>query len=77
MSHVENYRAEWGFGEQDTVLCERCGRRADHFHHIRFRSHGGGDEVANIIAVCLKCHEWAHSSQENAEKMLTFKRRKG
>ena len=25
-------------------------------HHIRFRSHGGGEERTNLISLCERCH---------------------
>ena len=25
-------------------------------HHVRFRSHGGGDERANLVSLCENCH---------------------
>jgi hypothetical protein len=33
-----------------------CSRRDVTPHHLRFRSQGGGDEPANVAAVCSWCH---------------------
>jgi len=31
-------------------------------HHIRFRSHGGGEERTNLISLCERCHlEFVHN----------------
>ena len=61
--HCKNYMKYFGYGEQDKILCEHCGRVACDLHHIVYRSHGGTDEVENIIALCRKCHEMAHNSE--------------
>jgi 5-methylcytosine-specific restriction endonuclease McrA len=39
----------------------RCGHRADHCHHIVFRSRGGRTEAGNEIAVCATCHALVHA----------------
>ncbi len=33
-----------------------CNRRDVTLHHLTFRSRGGGEEGANLISVCSKCH---------------------
>lgn len=50
--------------ERDGGFCRvpGCSRAADDAHHRRFRSHGGGDELTNLLSVCsfhhLRClHE--------------------
>jgi 5-methylcytosine-specific restriction endonuclease McrA len=39
----------------------RCRHRADHCHHIVFRSHGGASDLANEVAVCVTCHALIHA----------------
>ena len=39
----------------------RCHHRADHCHHIVFRSRGGKTELANEVAVCTTCHALVHA----------------
>lgn len=51
------------YGEQDFIPCEHCGKRAVDIHHIIYRSHGGTDEVENLIALCRKCHDMAHDNE--------------
>jgi hypothetical protein len=47
-------------------LCVRCGRMADHTHHRKRRSQGGGDDPTNLMRLCFGCHEWVHSNPEDA-----------
>jgi 5-methylcytosine-specific restriction endonuclease McrA len=72
--HVGDYRDAWGFGEQDIVLCEKCCCRAGEVHHIVYRSHGGGDEFANLIGLCTSCHLWSHGRADRAEYLRRLKR---
>jgi len=39
----------------------RCSHRADHCHHVVFRSRGGKTEIANEVAVCATCHALVHA----------------
>ena len=39
----------------------RCHHRADHCHHIVFRSQGGKTKLANEVAVCTTCHALVHA----------------
>lgn len=36
-----------------------CSCPAGHVHHIEFRSRGGGNEVENLIALCILHHQYA------------------
>ncbi len=51
---------------EDTIYCEICGKigRVDRggfdLHHIIARSHGGSNDIENIILLCRKCHNAAH-----------------
>ena len=44
--------------ERDGGHCQvpGCSRRATHAHHLEFRSHGGGDELANQVGLCAFHH---------------------
>jgi len=44
----------------------RCTRAAEHVHHVKRRSQGGGHEVENLLAVCFGCHEWIHANPAEA-----------
>lgn len=49
-------------GRCEGKVNERCAGLAAHVHHIRRRSQGGGNEVGNLVALCLPCHEWVHAN---------------
>ncbi len=44
--------------ERDRGLCTcpGCSKAADHVHHIKYRSHGGGDEEENLTSLCAAHH---------------------
>jgi len=61
--HAERRRREIGAERLEVLertegLCAvpGCSRPAEHEHHVRFRSRGGGEEAANRIGVCDPCH---------------------
>lgn len=45
---------------RDHYMCVVCGRPAVDVHHIMFRSHGGKDELQNVVCLCRKHHIAAH-----------------
>ncbi len=50
------------FARTDGICCvPGCTNGADHEHHIKYRSHGGSDEIVNRIAVCAHCHRAIHA----------------
>lgn len=46
--------------ERDGGMCAICGAPAVDVHHVRYRSHGGKDELGNVVCLCRACHEMAH-----------------
>lgn len=68
--HIRNYMRHFGYGEQDCVLCEACGGRACDVHHVVYRSHGGSDEVENLVGLCRACHDKAHAKELDCSKIL-------
>lgn len=47
--------------ERDKHRCRICGTGGSlHVHHIVFRSHGGPDELWNLISLCQHHHNAAH-----------------
>ena len=42
--------------------CACCGNHIEHYHHIVPKSRGGSDRPENIVGLCLKCHELAHTN---------------
>lgn len=46
---------------RDGWKCRNCGfRQTLHVHHVRYRSHGGEDDVPNLITICAECHDAIH-----------------
>ena len=47
--------------ERDGWRCQICGSAQDlQVHHLKFRSKSGNDELANLIALCARCHRLQH-----------------
>ena len=44
--------------EAKTDVCIGSGQ---HIHHRKLRSQGGTNSEANLIDVCMPCHEWIHA----------------
>ena len=43
--------------ERDQYQCKLCGKRpSSQVHHIAPRRKGGGEELANLITLCGRCH---------------------
>ena len=61
VKHKQVYLSHFGYGEQDMVQSEVSGKRAEHIHHLIFRSHGGKDEIDNLMALTAEEHEQAHT----------------
>ena len=58
------YRSKTNYNRyrKDHSFCEfpRCGEQSADAHHIVYKSQGGGDEDANLIALCRAHHNQAH-----------------
>ncbi len=50
--------------DRDGGLCVRCGSYQIHIHHIVYRSHGGITHRYNLICLCKKHHDEAHSNEK-------------
>jgi hypothetical protein len=58
--HTRAYLDYFGYGEEDFICCEVCGRRAVDIHHIKARGMGGSknrDHISNLMALDRECHE--------------------
>jgi len=76
--HTKIYLEYLGYGEQDFIPCEHCGKKAVDIHHIIYRSHGGADNIENLIALCRKCHDMAHNNElTKGDLMMLHRRRMG
>jgi hypothetical protein len=55
---------------RDKWKCRCCGfSGALHCHHIKFRSHGGTDNLNNLICLCNSCHSGLHIGHLKLEVM--------
>lgn len=57
--HTKIYMQHFGYGVDDFIPCEVCGKRAVDIHHIEARGMGGTskpDEISNLMALCRVCH---------------------
>jgi hypothetical protein len=70
--YIKVYLDYFDYGEQDVILCEKCGARASDIHHIYGRSESG-DVIENLIALCRPCHSRAHASTEYFSKEDFYK----
>ena len=82
-AHVKNYFKFFGYGEQDIILCELCGKKAHDLHHIEIKGMGGQkkkqkelDDVNNIIALCRTHHEMAHNGELDKGDLIYIHRTK-
>ena len=78
--YIKIYLDHFDLGEQDLITCEVCGKqgRVDSggfdIHHILFRSHGGKDEIKNLMCLCRTplgkgCHDKAHNGKFNVGEL--------
>lgn len=57
--HTKIYMNHFGYGQQDFIPCEVCGRTAVDINHIEARGMGGSkqkDTIENLMAMCRECH---------------------
>lgn len=60
--HTKIYFNYFGYGEQDFIPCEICGKRAVDVAHIDARGMGGNpsgdkDVIENLMGKCRVCHD--------------------
>lgn len=78
-NHVRVYFNYFGYGIDDVIPCEYCGAKANDIHHIIPRSKFGKknkaeqDKITNLIALCRKHHEDAHSNKITVEQLRTIR----
>jgi 5-methylcytosine-specific restriction endonuclease McrA len=47
--------------QRDGWRCRHCSdRNALHPHHIDYKSHGGTDDLWNLLTLCTQCHRAHH-----------------
>jgi len=65
--HTKIYFKYFGYGIDDFIPCEICGRKAVDIHHIKYRSQGGTNEITNVMALCRDHHLKAHDGRIHAQ----------
>lgn len=73
--HKKKYLGEFypGYGDQDKIFCEVCGRYASDIHHIEERKMGGSDLLDtpdNLMALCRSCHTGYHDYGKYTKEFL-------
>ena len=71
MTYKQKYLKYFGYGEQDFVPCEICGKMAVDVHHIKYRSQGGKDNIENLMALCRYHHNQAHNNKVHRQVFQT------
>jgi len=69
VSYKKKYLKHFGFGDQDFVPSEYSGKPANDIHHVLFKSHGGTDDIENLIALTRDEHNMAHADKEFNETL--------
>ena len=54
--------------EMANHICQDCGERANHAHHIVPKSRGGSDLQINLKAVCADCHSKYHKRMQKKNR---------
>lgn len=55
---------------RDKDLCRWCGARGEQIHHVIYRSHGGRDHMSNLLLLCERHHQKAHSNKRVFQSIL-------
>lgn len=73
VGYKKTYCDFFGYGEQDFIPCENCGKRAVDVHHIEPKGMGGSktkDNIENLIGLCRSCHNLAHENYFTKENLI-------
>lgn len=67
----------FGYGIEDFIPCEICGKRAVDINHIDARGMGGNpngdkDVIENLMAVCRGCHVAYGDIKEKKEYLVAL-----
>jgi len=67
VKYKKTYLDYFGYGEQDFIPCEACGKEAVEVHHIYNRGKDK-DVISNLMALCRKHHNMAHGDLNHVDK---------
>jgi 5-methylcytosine-specific restriction endonuclease McrA len=57
--------------KRDDWRCQACGSIQNlQVHHLKLRSHSGGDVEQNLITLCAECHAQAHREAKQGPQRL-------
>jgi len=62
--YIKTYLDYFVYSEDEFIPSELSGVKADHIHHILFKSQGGKDNIENLIALTSDEHARAHLLQK-------------
>jgi predicted restriction endonuclease len=65
--YIKVYLDYFDIKTENELICEACGNMAVDIHHIHGRGKGK-DIITNLMALCRKCHDRAHSSKNYVSK---------
>jgi predicted restriction endonuclease len=68
-NHCKIYIQYFDYVTAEEILCEACGSPAVDIHHIYGRGEGR-DVITNLMALCRKHHEKAHTAITKSEMQL-------
>lgn len=77
--HIKNYMNHHGYHKGDFIPCEVCRSEAVDIHHLVPRSKFGKnrkteqDAPANLIALCRKHHDLAHSDKAFNDSLKIYR----
>lgn len=74
---MTNRRLNEKIHERDEHSCLLCGRWVEEgvpYHHIVFKSQGGGNVVENGATLCLGCHTKAHGPEARVIRRMLLAR---
>ena len=67
--HAKIYMQHFDYVVAEEIMCEACGSPAQDIHHIYGRGEGR-DVITNLMALCRKHHEKAHSTITKSEMQM-------
>jgi len=68
-SYIKTYLDYFDFKTESEVMCEACGKPAQDIHHVYGRGEGR-DVITNLMALCRKHHDQAHTRITKSEMQL-------
>ncbi len=55
-------------GRDGTCRMDGCRAAAAHVHHMDAITHGGSNEIENLVGLCQPCHSYIHSTLAHAAR---------